>query len=156
MGQLILQVGGRAGRAEKSGTVIIQTEFSSHPLLKKLIDEGYLAFATELLKERQELLLPPYHFHVLIQAEAKESNIAHDFLKKIVRNGNHHASVNLLGPIPALMAKKAGRFRQLVILASENRSTIHQELDRLIRLAERSELSRKVRWSIDVDPVDLF
>ena len=54
------------------------------------------------------------------------------------------------------MEKKAGRFRQLAILTSENRQALHKELDRLIRLAEQSELSKRVRWSIDVDPVDLF
>ena len=136
--------------------MIIQSEFASQPLLRRLIDEGYSAFAAELLTERRNLLLPPYHFHVLIRAEANDSKLAHDFLESIVENRKPSPSVNLLGPIPALMEKKAGRFRQLAILTSENRQALHKELDRLIRLAEQSEHSKRVRWSIDVDPVDLF
>ena len=156
LGQLVLQVGGRAGRADQHGTVMIQTDFAYHPLLRKLIDEGYSAFASELLDERLELLLPPYRFHALIRAEAKDHGLARDFLENVVRQVKPKKTFNLLGPIPALMEKKAGRFRQLAILTSEARLILHQELGEMIKLADQSELSRKVRWSVDVDPVDLF
>ncbi len=156
LGQLVLQVGGRAGRAGKSGRVIIQSEFASQPLLKKLISEGYTSFARELLKERQDLQLPPYQFHVIVRAEAHSSQMAHDFLEAVMTAREPDPTVNLLGPIPALMEKKAGRYRHLAILTARDRASLHRELDKRINLAEQSELARKVRWSIDVDPVDLF
>lgn len=156
LGQLILQVGGRAGRADQSGTVVIQTEFVTHPLLRKLIDDGYSAFANELLEERQKALLPPYRFHALIRAESKDLNLSRDFLEEIVHYNDPRESLSLLGPIPALMEKKAGKYRQMLILTSRHRQIMHHELEKIISLVERSNLARKVRWSIDVDPVDLF
>ncbi len=156
LGQLILQVGGRAGRADLSGSVVIQTEFVTHPLLRKLIDDGYSAFANELLDERQKALLPPYRFHALIRAESKDLNLSRDFLEEIVHYNDPRGSLSLLGPIPALMEKKAGKYRQMLILTSRHRQIMHHELEKIISLVERSNLARKVRWSIDVDPVDLF
>ena len=125
-------------------------------MLKKLISEGYTSFARELLKERQDLQLPPYQFHVIVRAEAHSSQMAHDFLEAVMTAREPDPTVNLLGPIPALMEKKAGRYRHLAILTARDRASLHRELDKRINLAEQSELARKVRWSIDVDPVDLF
>ncbi len=156
LGQLILQVGGRAGRAEKPGRVIIQTEFASQSLLKKLIDEGYSAFAKEILKERHVQQLPPYQFHALIRAEANTAELAQNFLESILNEETYTATIDLLGPIPALMEKKAGKFRYLIIFAAKDRNSLHKELSKRIALAEQSKLTKKVRWSVDVDPVDLF
>jgi primosomal protein N' (replication factor Y) len=63
--------------------------------------------------------------------------------------------VNLLGPIPALMEKKAGRYRQLLIVTSENRSDLHREVRSIIQTIESLTDSKKVRWSVDVDPTDM-
>ncbi|MBT4161640.1 MAG: primosomal protein N', partial [Gammaproteobacteria bacterium] len=120
LGQLILQVGGRAGRAEKPGTVVIQSDFATHPLLQTLITNGYAEFSELLLKERQDLELPPYTFNALIRAEAADSSLAREFLESISDGRKSSPSVDLLGPIPALMEKKAGRFRQILILTSNS------------------------------------
>ena len=156
--QLIIQVAGRAGRAEKPGEVYIQTHNPNHPLLLKLINYGYYDFAMENLAERRHANLPPFVYFALIRAEAKTKATALQFLeqlrdktKKLVT-----ASVKLLGPIPAPMQRKAGYYRAQLLMNSKNRSALHSLLDLLVQQAETLKLSRKVRWSLDVDPVDMF
>lgn len=156
LGQLILQVGGRSGRADNPGRVIIQTDFAEHPLLKDLIGKGYSAFAQDILAERSELALPPYSFCALIKAEAHDASAAREFLEDLVKSARVHPSTNLLGPIPALMEKKAGRFRQILMLTADTRAPLHRNLELLVEHAEAMPAARKVRWSVDVDPTDLF
>ena len=156
LGQTILQVGGRSGRADKPGTVTIQTDFATHPLLETLVKGGYFEFASGLLEERKEAGLPPSAFHAIFRAEANASNTARSFLEKIITKVQVRNTVNLLGPIPALMEKKAGRYRQLLIVTSENRSDLHREVRRIIQTTESLRDSKKVRWSVDVDPTDMF
>lgn len=156
LGQLIVQVGGRAGRAEKPGKVLLQTQFAGHPLLLSLIDNGYESFARSLLNERRELDLPPYSFHALIRAESADRHSARSFLENVAAHPSSDPSVDVLGPIPALMEKKAGRYRQLLLLTSKMRRNLHTELEQRVALAENHQLARKVRWAVDVDPIDLF
>ncbi len=156
LGQMILQVGGRAGRAEKPGTVVIQTEFASHPLLMQLVGEGYQSFATTLLKERSDAGLPPFTFHAIVRAEAMESEIARRFLSSLEQTASVPDSTELLGPIPAMMEKRSGRYRQMLIVSAISRSGIHKVTSQLVHLAEHHADSKRIRWSVDVDPVDLF
>ncbi len=156
--QLIIQVAGRAGRAEKPGEVCIQTHNPNHPLLLKLINHSYYDFAIENLVERRNANLPPFIYFALIRAEAKAKATALQFLeqlrdktKKLVTT-----SVKLLGPIPAPMQRKAGYYRAQLLMNSKNRSALHSLLDLLVQQAETLKLSRQVRWSLDVDPVDMF
>ncbi len=156
LGQIILQVGGRSGRADKPGTVIIQTAFATHPLMETLVQDGYFEFATGLLRERKEAGLPPFTFHAIIRAEANSSTVASSFLESIIAKVQVRNTVNLLGPIPALMEKKAGRYRQLLIVTSANRSALHREVRHIIQTTESLPDSKKVRWSVDADPTDMF
>lgn len=156
LGQMLLQVGGRAGRADKPGTVLIQTAFATHPLLKQLVTTGYADFARGLLTERQEAELPPYTFQAIIRAEATESSAAREFLTLLERKASTRDSIELLGPIPTIMEKRAGRFRQMLIIAAPRRALVHQALGELITIAEALPEASRVRWSVDVDPVDLF
>jgi len=156
LGQIILQVGGRSGRADKSGSVLIQTAFATHPLLETLVNAGYAEFANALLAERREMQLPPYTFNALMRAEANDASTAREFLEQIVKRDKPEQSIELLGPIPALMEKRAGRYRQLLIISSNRRASIHRELTKRIEIAESLPEAKKVRWAIDVDPIDLF
>lgn len=156
LGQLVLQVGGRSGRADKPGTVIIQTAFASHPLLQTLINSGYRQFAAALLAERKEMELPPYAYNALIRSEAQNPALAREFLEKVVRGDQPIDSVNLLGPIPAMMEKKGGRYRQMVIISADSRQLVHRELQHRVKIIEALPDAKKIRWSIDVDPSDLF
>ncbi len=154
LGQLILQVGGRAGRADKPGSVVIQSEFASHPLLQTLIEDGYFSFAQELLRDRREYELPPYAFSALLRAEHNNASLAREFLEDVARDCQPHPPASLLGPVPALMEKKAGRFRQILVLSSSQRSGLHTILRRMIESAEAHPLGKKVRWAVDVDPIE--
>jgi len=156
MGQLVLQVGGRSGREGKSGKVIIQTQFADQPILKTLINEGYEPFINLVLTERKLNQLPPFRFHCLIRAESTQKQRAMDFLEDVARQPNPNRKVDVLGPVPANMEKRGGRYRAHLLLSSHSRASLHQVIAARIKLAETSKLANLVRWSVDVDPSELF
>jgi len=153
MAQLILQVAGRAGRADKPGLVLLQTHQPEHPLLHELITAGYSAFAERVLEERRQLGLPPFGHLALIRAEATDAARPMTFLQQIAAAA--HPGLQLWGPVPAPMEKRAGRFRAHLLLQSERRPALHAALDALIPCIERLPDARRVRWSVDVDPQDI-
>ncbi len=158
MSQMILQVAGRAGRAEKPGLVVIQTHHPEHPLLQQLTTRGYRQFAAGALNERREAGLPPYSALALLRAEATTAETALNFLHQARKAADLLGSeeVMLLGPVPAPMEKRAGRYRAQLLLQSAKRRTLHHLLDKWAVRLETLKSSRKVRWSLDVDPADLF
>ena len=156
MGQLLLQVAGRAGRATKPGTVAIQTHFPHQPVLRTLLYKGYEAFAKQLLAERSTLELPPFSHQAVIRAEAKTTHQAMQFLTEIRASTDPSPGTSILGPIPAPMVRRSGRYRAQLLLAGKNRHALQASLKRCIRCADQSPAAKKLRWSADVDPVDLF
>jgi primosomal protein N' (replication factor Y) len=156
--QLILQVAGRAGRAERPGQVLMQTHHADHPTLMQLVSEGYEAFATTELALRHNLGLPPFMHHALLRAEANRRGRAEAFLSTLcsqLESGELlPPGVHWLGPFPATMEKRAGFFRAQLLLQSYDRRALQQLLSALTPLLEQSPLARQVRWSLDVDPVD--
>jgi primosomal protein N' (replication factor Y) len=157
IGQLLIQVAGRAGRAEKKGEVWIQTRHPDHPLLRKLINEGYTTFAESILAERQQTTLPPYGHITILRSEANQKEVAIDFLNLIRKQtvALIKSQVNLLGPIPAPMERKAGRFRAQMLIHAQNRQELHRYLSALIKIIADTKMARQIRWSLDVDPLDL-
>jgi len=155
MGQLLLQVAGRAGRAEKPGVVMIQTHHPDHPLLTLLLQEGYSAFATALLLERKQSLLPPFSYLALIRAEAANAQAAKCFLQEMGELIPSDSTLSILGPVPAPMPKRAGRFRFQLLLQANLRSVLHQALKKALPRGETLPSGKKVRWSVDVDPVEM-
>jgi primosomal protein N' (replication factor Y) len=158
LAQLITQVSGRAGRAEKPGEVLIQTHHPDHPLLQTLLHEGYQAFAQAALHERQAAGLPPARHLVLLRCESVEVNAAQAFLQQAVDKARqvNLEDVELFGPIPAPMERRAGRYRYQVMLQSKHRKALHQLLSWWAPQLQQLVSARKVRWSIDVDPYDTF
>lgn len=157
LAQLILQVAGRAGRAERPGSVIIQTHHPNHPLLNTLITQGYPEFARAALIERQQALLPPYSYHALLRAEAAQPERGLQFLQQALQAGQSYAyGVELLGPIPAPMERRAGRYRAQLLIQATVRAPLHKFLSRWLDDIEALPERRKVRWSLDVDPYDMF
>ncbi len=158
LAQMITQVTGRAGRGEKSGEVLIQTEQPNHLFWKDLITNGYKKTAENLLEERIEMELPPASNWAVIRAESTDREEANAFLQEFSAQCHQQATdeVLILGPVPAIMEKKGGRFRAQLLLSSAQRKPLHQLLDRHISVISRHKLARKVRWSIDIDPVDIL
>jgi primosomal protein N' (replication factor Y) len=157
MAQLILQVAGRAGRAEQTGEVIIQTHHPDHPLLLSLIQHGYNAFAQALLTERQAAALPPFIAMALFRAEAVERSAPLAFLEQVRALLQPHSNkqLSVFGPMPAPMEKRAGRYRAQLVIQAAQRAQLQHLLATVLPRIE-SVKSGKVRWSIDVDPIDSY
>ena len=158
MAQLIIQVAGRAGRADKPGEVVIQTHHPEHPLLRQLVEQGYPAFAEAALQERQDTLLPPYASMALLRAEASTAEHPRDFLeaaRQLAKPGMSE-SVQLWGPVAAPMERRAGRYRVQLLVQTGNRAELQRLLEHWVPQLETLKQARRVRWSIDVDPVDTF
>ena len=159
MGQLLLQVAGRAGRAEKPGRVILQSHHTDHPLVQTLVTRGYHAFADLILRERQLTGLPPFRHLALVRAEAKDPQKALDFLADARRQAELMAPANpaltYLGPLPAFMEKRGDRFRYQLQINSAQRKVMQLLLCDLALKLEASSLAKAVRWSIDVDPQEM-
>ena len=167
LAQLLIQVAGRAGRAEKPGEVLLQTHHPEHPLLQTLISGGYHAFAEDELAQREAAGFPPFAYLALLRAEAKHADAPMQFLhaaKSMLtpasrargqdHDGNEALAVH--GPIPAPMPKRAGMHRAQLILSAPNRRALHTALDAAVPALHALPEARKVRWSLDVDPVDLY
>ena len=158
LAQLVTQVSGRAGRAEKSGEVLIQTHHPDHPLLQTLLHKGYPSFAEEALKERRAAGLPPVRHLTILRCESVESKAAQLFLDHAMEQAQRveKDNVDIFGPIPAPMERRAGRFRYQIMLQSDDRKSLHQFLSWWVPQLPQLNSARKVRWSIDVDPYDTF
>jgi primosomal protein N' (replication factor Y) len=157
MAQQILQVAGRAGRADKPGLVLIQTHHPGHPLLQTLIRKGYAAFAAIALNERLNTGLPPFSCQALLRAEADQAEPAQVFLREAAALASDSTcEVDLLGPAPAPMERRAGRYRAQLLLQTAERRVLHRLLDPWVEQLSGLKSGRKVRWSLDVDPLDLL
>ncbi|CAA0079376.1 Primosomal protein N' [Zhongshania aliphaticivorans] len=156
-GQLLIQVAGRAGRANKPGKVYIQSHCPDHPALQALVNQGYQPFAQQLLAERKLFSLPPVSFSAVIRADAVSLESAEAFLSQIINAlPTGDTAWSIVGPLPAPMARKAGRFRAALILQSERRSLLHQHLHAACEIGDQLRKPQNLRWSVDVDPIDLF
>lgn len=156
--QLVTQVAGRAGREERMGTVVLQTRHPGHPLLHVLIREGYSGFAKACSEERRAALLPPFAYQALWRAEASDIEAPRRFLERVANLANQLTSRDLqvLGPVPAPMARRAGRQRYQLLFQSGLRNLLHGNIEALLpRISELDE-AKRVRWSIDIDPIDLY
>ena len=157
MAQMILQVAGRAGRADKQGRVLIQTRHPDHPLLHTLIQNGYSAFAHEALSERKQAALPPFSHQALLRAEAIDPKAPVAFLQQAAEMAapSPHP-VEIWGPVPAPMERRAGRTRAHLLLQSSSRATLQAHLAVLIPQLSELNTARRVRWSVDVDPQEMI
>jgi len=157
MGQLLLQVAGRAGRAERPGEVLIQTHQPDNPLLHFLLRHDYEGFSQTLLKERAEAQLPPYSHLALLRAESPQAEAALQFLQEAKQQAAIiQPQLLAFGPLPAPMERRAGRFRAQLLFQHHQRGELQQWLAKLMPQLENMKSARKVRWSIDVDPMEMY
>ncbi|HSW12230.1 MAG TPA: primosomal protein N' [Solimonas sp.] len=157
MGQLVTQVAGRAGRSGGAGEVLLQTHEPQHLALTTLIAGGYPALAEMLLKEREAVGLPPYSHLALLRAESLDAALPLRFLAAArALLAPHAAEVMLSDPVPALMERRGGYSRAQLLLQSNSRAALQKTLAAGVTRLDGLPEARKVRWSIDVDPADLF
>jgi primosomal protein N' (replication factor Y) len=153
----LMQVSGRAGRAaQKEGgsasEVLIQTRYPQHPLYGALMAHDYDRFANNLLEERRTAGLPPFLYHALLRAEARELQIALDFLQQAARSVEHPGIV-INDPIPMTMTRVANTDRAQLLVESASRPALQAFLK--IWIAALREIKIRARWSLEVDPVDI-
>ena len=195
LAQLLIQVAGRAGRADKPGTLMLQTHHPDHPLLQTLIHGGYHAVADNELAQREAAGFPPFTHLALLRAEAKHADAAMAFLhaaRRVVAGvleplshrerdwgeGSARAAnsttapdphpalratfsrgekeLELHGPLPAPMPRRAGMHRAQLLLCANERRHLHAMLQTAMPQVYELPEARKVRWSLDIDPIDLY
>ena len=159
MGQLLTQVAGRAGRRHNgphAPEVLIQTREPKHPQLLMLVQEGYGALAAQLLAERADAGLPPSAHLALLRAEAPKLADARALLEAARDVFPAMKNVDLLGPAPAPMERRDGRYRMQLLVLCKTRAPLHRALPRWLDAIEALPGARRIRWSLDVDPADLF
>jgi primosomal protein N' (replication factor Y) len=158
MAQLVVQVAGRAGRAKRPGRVVLQTHHPDHPLLTMLRRRGYPAFAAAALEERRAAGLPPFSHQALLRAEGRERAQAIAFLVQAHKEARTLAAceVELFGPIPAPMERRAGRYRAQLLLQATERAALQRLLAAWTPCLYRLEGRGQVRWSLDVDPQEML
>ncbi|MFP5440835.1 MAG: primosomal protein N' [Gammaproteobacteria bacterium] len=163
LAQVLVQVAGRAGRAERPGRVLVQTRQPDHPLLVRLLRDGYDAWARDALAERRSAELPPFGVLALLRAEAARETTAIDWLENLKVQASHlladpgaNGDVMLMGPAPAPMARRGGRYRAQLLVQAASRAELHRFLQHFVPAIEADPESRRVRWSLDVDPQDLY
>ena len=159
VGQMITQVAGRAGRL-LPGKVIIQTQVPHHPVLQTLLNEGYGAFARQSLQERKLAVMPPFAYLAMFRAEARTNEMAFDLLQwlatQLRRRQIPSSELEIWGPAAPAIERKVGLFHQHLVLCAQKRSQLQRTLKYLITLLEANKKHPRVRWSIEVDPIDLF
>jgi primosomal protein N' (replication factor Y) len=156
LAQLLIQVAGRAGRADKAGTVWLQTHHPQHPLLQTLIQGGYHAFADGELLQREAAGFPPFAHLALLRAEAQHADPPQQFLqaaKNVLADSGH--AIELHGPLPAPMPRRAGYVRAQLLVSAMQRRDLHAALDAALPAIRELPDARRLRWSLDVDPIDL-
>ena len=157
LAQTLVQVAGRAGRGAQPGEVLIQTEHPDHPLLRGLVTGGYEAFAAAALAERRDAAWPPFAKLAALRASGLAAEDAIAFLEAARRlAGPAPEGLRLLGPAPAAMARRADRHHAQLLIDAGARGVLHRFLDAWLPQVEALPEARRVRWALDVDPLELF
>jgi primosomal protein N' (replication factor Y) len=152
----LMQVGGRSGRHDLPGEVLIQTEHPGHPLYRALVEHDYCAFARNQLDERQMAGFPPFSYQAMLRAEAKDMSQALDFLAAA-----RDAALPLIGeavalydPVPMRMARLMNLERGQLLVESASRPALQIFLAEWHGLLHKLKAPRELRWHLDVDPLE--
>ena len=154
--QQLLQVAGRAGRRQQQGKVYIQTHFPEHPCFQWLQQHDFDAFAQDLLQQREAAVYPPYGYFALLRAEATDRNNALDFLQWAKQQMPNIEKVTVMDAVPSPMERRAGRYRAQLLITAIERAALHYSLGQWLENIKDKPQARKIRWSLDVDPIDMY
>jgi primosomal protein N' (replication factor Y) len=152
---LLVQVSGRAGRGDRPGEVLIQTDFPGHPLYAAVARHDYARFAADALEERRVAEFPPFAHLALLRAESKQGGEAANFLREAARIGRGLSDrVELFDPVAPPLERKAGFERSQLLVRARARGALQSFLAEW-RTALAARDDRRVRWSLDVDPQEV-
>ena len=156
LAQLLVQVSGRCGRGKYKGEVNIQTRYPNHPIFNFVKDSRYTEYAKTLLLERKDTKLPPFAHQALICANAKNKNLAENFLTEVARliNSIEIESVEIWGPVPGVIERKSDYYYFNLYLQSEDRGRLRRLIQTFYQHVETIKVSSSVRWFVDIDPVE--
>jgi primosomal protein N' (replication factor Y) len=160
--QQLTQVAGRAGRGSRHGDVVVQTMFPEALSYVQLNRHDFDGFATACLAERRAAGYPPYAQFVLLRAEAHQQETPMRFLTSAATTArrwlNQHPvpDIRLMEPVPSPMERRAGRFRAQLLVSGTRRGSLGEFLRHWLAELETLRLAGRVRWSVDVDPLDLY
>jgi primosomal protein N' (replication factor Y) len=149
----LMQVAGRAGRADIPGEVLIQTEFPAHPLYEALKKHDYESLAQILLAERKNAGFPPFFHQALLWVEAQQIDVALDYLASAAAVLKPPRQVAVFDPVPAQLTRLRGMERAYLLIQSSSRKKL-QEFLAAWRVKLMELPGRKVRWTLDVDPLE--
>jgi len=151
----LMQVAGRAGRADKAGQVMIQTQFPDHALFNALREQDYESYANVLLQEREQMQFPPYVFTALLRAEANDYSWVQQFLQLAFAHARSLSDqVLVYDPVRPQMERLKGMERGYILLQAKQRPALHAILRQLVLQMRASKLANKVRWAVDVNPLE--
>lgn len=151
----LMQVAGRAGRADKAGQVIIQTQFPEHELFNALRTQDYVTYANSLLLEREQVQFPPYVFTALLRAEANDYALVQQFLQHAFALARSLTEqVLVYDPVRPQMERLKGMERGHILIQATSRPVLQHLLKNLLAQLRGKAIAAKVRWAVDVNPLD--
>jgi primosomal protein N' (replication factor Y) len=151
----LMQVAGRAGRADKAGQVIIQTQFPDHALFNALRRQDYVSYANALLLEREQVQFPPYVFTALLRAEANDFALVQKFLQYAFEQARGLSpDVLVYDPVRPQMERLKGMERGQLLLQAASRQALQRLLKTWVLQLRTEKLSAKIRWALDIDPLE--
>jgi primosomal protein N' (replication factor Y) (superfamily II helicase) len=158
MVQLLTQVAGRAGRAAVVGEVIIQTHYPDHPILHSILSDSYATQAQTILGKRQAVGMPPVGFLAMFRTDAADAQMGERFLQQLRRRAEPKLprETRLIGPLPSPMQRRAGKFRSQMMLTATSRKSAQIAARHLVGIAQTLPTPGGIKWTIDVDPQDVF
>ncbi len=157
--QQVMQVAGRAGRGNKPGVVYIQTLHPENPYFVQIARHDYGRLAAIALRERRQADYPPFAHLALLRAESARPGAALAYLRCAHRLGarlRQRTAVSLMDPVPSPMERRAGRYRAQLLVRAPQRRELHAFLDEWMQRLDAEPRSRTVRWSLDVDPMEMY
>ena len=153
--QLLIQVSGRAGRNNNLAKVLIQTRYPDDINLNKIKTGDYLSFAMQCLSKNKKIGLPPYSAMCMLRCSSPTQKNNINFLNKAVRVLNKKPDLSVIGPLPSLISKSKGNFRHNVYIQANQKSQLNRILKRLIKELSDWPESKKVKWTFDIDPIEI-
>ena len=154
--QLMAQVSGRAGRKNKRGKVIIQTQNPDHSIIQDVIQNNFLAMYTQQLSDRKEFNYPPFFRLIEITVIHKDADMVNDAAKFLADELKHHFKKRVLGPEFPIVSRIRNLYHKNILLKIERDASvvkIKKIVGEILIQFKSGKDHKSVRVNIDVDPM---